>query len=67
MDFTSVPIARLATNSASDSVALFLKKNNRPRASFRLAPDNPAMEEEFVYAVADELRNTLSSECLSQH
>jgi hypothetical protein len=59
MDFTSVPIARLVTNSASDSVALFLKKNNRPRASFRLAPDNPAMEEEFVYAVADELRNTL--------
>jgi hypothetical protein len=59
MDFTSVPMARLVTNSASDSVALFLKKNNRPRASFCLAPDNPAMEEEFVYAVADELRNTL--------
>lgn len=58
-DFTSVPMARLVTNSASDSVALFLKKTSRPKVSFRLAPSNSGMEQEFVFAVADELRNSL--------
>ena len=58
-DFTSVPIARLVTNSDSDSVALFLKKNNRPKMSRHIEPGNANMETEFVYAVADELRNSL--------
>lgn len=58
-DFTSVPIARLVTNSDSDSVALFLKKNNRPKMSRHIEPGNASMEDEFVYAVADELRNSL--------
>jgi len=58
-DFTSVPLARLATNSDSASVALFLKKNNRPKLSRRLEPGNPNMENEFIYAVVDELRNSL--------
>ena len=58
-DFSSVPMARLVTNSDSDSVALFLKKTSRPKLSVRLAPNNPAMEQEFVLAVADELRNSL--------
>lgn len=58
-DFSSVPMARLVTNAASDSVALFLKKTSRPKLSVRLTPDSPDMEQEFVFAVADELRNTL--------
>ena len=58
-DFTSVPMARLVTNADSDSVALFLKKTNRPKLSVRLAPNNLEMEQEFVFAVADELRNSL--------
>jgi hypothetical protein len=58
-DFTSIPMARLVTNSYSGSVARFLRKNNRPKASFRLDPSNPNMEQEFIMAVADELRNTL--------
>jgi hypothetical protein len=58
-DFTSVPIARLVTNSDSDSVALFLKKNNRPKMSRHIEPGNADMETEFVYALADELRNSL--------
>jgi hypothetical protein len=58
-DFSSVPMARLVTNANSDSVALFLKKNSRPKMSALLEPNNPTMEQEFVFAVADELRNTL--------
>jgi hypothetical protein len=58
-DFTSVPMARLVTNSDSESVALYLKKNNRPKLSRRIEPGNPGMEDEFIYAVADELRNSL--------
>jgi hypothetical protein len=58
-DFTSVPMARLVTNSDSESVALFLKKNNRPKLSRRIEPGNANMEVEFVCAVADELRNSL--------
>jgi hypothetical protein len=58
-DFTSIPMARLVTNADSDSVALFLKKTNRPKLSVRLAPNNLEMEQEFVFAVADELRNSL--------
>jgi hypothetical protein len=58
-DFTSVPIARLVTNSDSASVALFLKKTNRPKLSRRVEPGNPSMEDEFVCALADELRNAL--------
>ena len=58
-DFTSVPIARLVTNSDSASVALFLKKNNRPKLSRRLEPGNQSMENEFMYAIVDELRNSL--------
>jgi hypothetical protein len=52
-------MARLVTNANSDSVALFLKKNSRPKMSALLEPNNPTMEQEFVFAVADELRNTL--------
>lgn len=58
-DFTSVPMARLITNVEADSVAQFLKKNSRPKLSMRLEPNNPSMEQEFVFAVADELRNSL--------
>ena len=58
-DFTSVPMARLVTNSQSDSVARFLRKTSRPKLTYRLDPNNSAMEQEFIYAVADELRNTL--------
>lgn len=58
-DFTSVPLARLVTNSDSTSVALFLKKNNRPKLSRHLEPGNSNMENEFICAVADELRNSL--------
>ena len=58
-DFTSVPLARLVTNSDSASVALFLKKNSRPKLSRHLEPGSPSMENEFVYAIADELRNSL--------
>lgn len=58
-DFQSVPIVRLVTNSDSASVALFLKKNNRPKMSRLIEPGNSSMEQEFVHAIADELRNTL--------
>jgi hypothetical protein len=58
-DFTSVPVVRLVTNADSESVALYLKKTNRPKLSRRIEPNNPDMENEFIYAVADELRNTL--------
>jgi len=58
-DFTTVPMARLVTNSASDSISLFLKKNSRPKMSRYIEPGNVTMEDEFVYAVADELRNSL--------
>jgi len=58
-DFTSVPLARMVTNSDSESVALFLKKNNRPKLSKRIEPSNQNMEDEFIYAMADELRNSL--------
>jgi len=58
-DFTSVPMARLVSNSDSESVAQFLKKTQRPKLSVLLAPNNPTMEQEFVFAVADELRNSL--------
>ena len=58
-DFSSVTMGRLVTNSDSDSGALFLKKTHRPKLSVRLAPDNLTMEQEFVFAVADELRNSL--------
>ena len=59
-DFTSVPMARLVTNSESESIARFLKKTSRPKLTCRLDPNNSAMEQEFVCAVADELRNSLS-------
>lgn len=58
-DFTSVPMARLVTNSDSESVARFLKKTSRPKLTCRLEPNNSTMEQGFIYAVADELRNTL--------
>lgn len=58
-DFTTVPLARLITNVEAQSVAQFLKKNYRPKLSMRLEPNNPSMEQEFVFAVADELRNSL--------
>ena len=58
-DFASVPMARLVTNSDSNSVALFLKKTARPKLTVRLTADSPDMEQEFVFAVADELRNCL--------
>lgn len=58
-DFTAVPIARLVTNADSESVALFLKKSNRPKLSRHIQPNNKNMEDEFIYAIADELRNSL--------
>jgi hypothetical protein len=58
-DFTSVPIARLVTNSDSASGALYLKKNSRPKLSRHVEPGNPNIEQEFVFALADELRNAL--------
>jgi hypothetical protein len=58
-DFTSVPMARLVTNSDSGSVALFLRKSNRPKMSRYIQPNNKSREDEFICAIADELRNSL--------
>jgi hypothetical protein len=58
-DSSSVPMARLVTNADSDTVALFLKKTARPKLTVRLTPSNPDLEQEFIFAVADELRNCL--------
>ena len=53
-------MARLIKSSDSDRVAFFLKKTARPKLTVRLTPNSPDMEQEFVFAVADELRNSIS-------
>jgi hypothetical protein len=58
-DFSSVQMARLVTNADSQNVSLFLRGNSRPKMSALLAPQNAGMEQEFVHAIADELRNSL--------
>ena len=58
-DFSSVPMARLVSNADSQNVSLFLRGNSRPKMTPLLTPQNAEMEQEFIYAIADELRNSL--------
>ncbi|MCE7982838.1 MAG: hypothetical protein DYG89_16775 [Caldilinea sp. CFX5] len=60
-DFRGLKVARLVTNSSSESVRKYLKDRVTYKLNESVTPANPEVEEEFIKAIADDLRNRLGS------